>query len=623
MAAPSITLKAPELADAALADAAMSSPALDRALRLAAWVGHSRTLTANGVLRPVEAVQACDDLGIDLPGPRLRSALDVWELMRGWTTAVAAGFLELDGRHAWSAPDLPGPGGPAPDPQAVLTAWLRAATVMLDLDDEPCAVCLTALHQLQAATRPVPMEQLVEAVADELGQEVPGQPVGQECPDCGVVHDDLRDLSGFADGRGEVEDDAAGHTTDLVLGMLDFGAAAANDGVITVTQLGEMLAESVFSQHALRPDADAAAVVSAIVSLPSAVVATFAQPWLSARPTPDAARQLIAFAESAKGTERIAALAFARDLGAEAADAWRELAKRPGIGAYGRQWLAEQGELVTIDPDDDAWLTTDALCAMIDALAGTIPLYLMQAMIAQQIGDEAAPAAELVSGSGHPRAADIVALLTGRPTPVLRQGEAGNPGGQGRKARPEPIVYQLKITLRGVSKPPVWRRVLVSGSITLKELHEIIQQVMGWDNSHLHVFSAYGQEYGSPDPDLGHASDQRVRLDEVLTGNADRMRYTYDFGDDWEHDVVAEQTLTAEPGQAYPRCAAGKGACPPEDCGGVWGYARLKEILADSSHDEHEDMLDWLGLDSGEDFDPHEFSAADTDARLRSRTRSR
>ena len=116
MAAPSIALKAPELADAALADAAMSSPALDRALRLAAWVGHSRTLTANGVLRPVEAVQACDDLGIDLPGPRLRSALDVWELMRGWTTAVAAGFLELDGRHAWSAPDLPGPGGPAPDP---------------------------------------------------------------------------------------------------------------------------------------------------------------------------------------------------------------------------------------------------------------------------------------------------------------------------------------------------------------------------------------------------------------------------------------------------------------------------------------------------------------------------
>jgi hypothetical protein len=612
MAAPSITVKVRELADAA-----MSSPALARARGLAAWVGQGRTLTATGVLRPAEAVQACRDLGIDLPGPRLRSALDVSELMRAWTTAAAAGFLEFDGRHAWSAPDLPGTVGPAPDPRTVLVSWLRAAMIMLDLDDEPCAACLTTLHQLHAAPRPVAMDQLARAVANELGQEVPGQPDDRQCPACGEVHD-VWDLSGFADD--EDEDDAAGHATDLVLGLLDFGAAAADNGVVTLTHLGEMLAESVVSQHAVPADADAAALICAIADVPPAVAATFAGPWLSARPAPDAARHLIVFAESAKGGERVAALTFAKGLGADATDAWRELAERPGFGAYGRQWLAEQGEPVTIDPADEAWLTTDAMCAVIDAMAGTIPLYLMQAMIGRQIGDEAARATELVLGSGHPRAADVVALFTGGAAPVSRQVQAGNPGGRGRKTHPEPIVYQLKITLRGVSKPPVWRRVLVSASITLRELHEIIQQVMGWGNCHLHVFSTNGQEYGSPDPDLGHASDQRVRLEEVFTGDTDRVRYTYDFGDDWEHDIVAEQMLTSEPGQAYPRCVAGKGACPPEDCGGVWGYARLKAILADSSHDEHEDMLNWLGIDSGEEFDPYEFSVADTDARLRSRT---
>ncbi len=253
---------------------------------------------------------------------------------------------------------------------------------------------------------------------------------------------------------------------------------------------------------------------------------------------------------------------------------------------------------------------------MMDTLEGAIPLDLIQVLVAQRIGDEAAEAAEMVSDSGHPRAGDLVALLTGQPSaprPALICGS----GSRGREARSEPVVYQLKITLRGVSKPPVWRRVLVPADITLRKLHEVIQRVMGWHDGHLHVFTMEWQEYGSPDSELAHASDQKVRLEEVLAGQGDRLRYTYDFGDGWEHEIVAEQTLPAEPGQAYPRCLAGKGTCPPEDCGGTWGYVELKEILADSSHDQHEDMLDWLGLASGDEFDPNEFTVADADARLR------
>jgi hypothetical protein len=184
-------------------------------------------------------------------------------------------------------------------------------------------------------------------------------------------------------------------------------------------------------------------------------------------------------------------------------------------------------------------------------------------------------------------------------------------------------VYQLKITLRGVAKPLVWRRVLVSAGVTLRDLHEVIQQAMGWDDYHMHVFSTGRQEYGSPDPELGHASDGKVRLSQVLTGPGDRLRYTYDFGDDWEHDIVVEETRAAVPGETYPWCVAGKGACPPEDCGGAWGYAGLKEILADPTHEDHQDMLEWLGLDAGEDFDPKEFSVAGVNARLRPLTKAR
>jgi hypothetical protein len=603
-------------------DAAMSSPALVRARSLAVWVGQGRTLTASGVLRPTEAVEACRELGIDLPGSRLRSAADVWELMRDWETAAAAGFIQIAGRRAQAMPELLGGAGAFLGADVVLAAWLQAAAAMLGLDDEPCAVCVTVLHHLQAAAEPVDMEKLVTAITAEFAPETPGSADNRPCPACGRVHDDFFDLPDFFGDGEEGEDDPAGHATELVVGMLDFGAVAADAGVVRLTELGVLLIELVLGKQTVAPDANAAAVTSAIAGLPPTVAVSLARPWLSARRAPDAARELITYAESAQGGERIAALAFAGELGTEAADAWRELAKRQGIGAYGRQWLAEHGDSFTADPADEAWLAVDALCLMIDTLGGTIPAYLIRAMMAEQIGDEAARAAELVSGSGHPRAADIAALLTGQQALISQPVPAGKSGGREHRTRSETSVYQLKITLRGVSKPPVWRRILVPGNITLRELHEIIQRVMGWGNCHLHVFTTEWQEYGSPDPELGHANDQKIRLDQVLTGQGDRLRYTYDFGDDWEHDIVAEQTLTPEPGQAYPRCTAGKGACPPEDCGGAWGYADLKEILADSSHDQHQDMLDWLGIESGTEFDPAEFSVTEADTRSRWTTRN-
>jgi hypothetical protein len=88
------------------------------------------------------------------------------------------------------------------------------------------------------------------------------------------------------------------------------------------------------------------------------------------------------------------------------------------------------------------------------------------------------------------------------------------------------------------------------------------------------------------------------------------------FGDDWEHDVLIEDVTAPEAGTAYPRCLTGRRACPPEDCGGIWGYDYLVEILADSRHEEHKDRLEWLGLDSADQFDPAAFDAAQVSSAL-------
>jgi pRiA4b ORF-3-like protein len=177
----------------------------------------------------------------------------------------------------------------------------------------------------------------------------------------------------------------------------------------------------------------------------------------------------------------------------------------------------------------------------------------------------------------------------------------------GSAANTDERVFQIKITLKGVSKPPVWRRVLVPAGIRLDRFHETIQAVMGWLDYHMHVFSAEAGDYGSADPELGHTDERRITLARVLEEPGDRLIYTYDFGDDWDHEVVLEQEFPAEPGAVYPRCVAGKGACPPEDCGGAWGYMDLRALLADPAADGHNEMLEWLGLDNAGEFDPAAF----------------
>lgn len=185
-----------------------------------------------------------------------------------------------------------------------------------------------------------------------------------------------------------------------------------------------------------------------------------------------------------------------------------------------------------------------------------------------------------------------------------------------------PTIYRIKVAL-GESAPAIWRRIDVLDTMTLAQFHEVLQIVMGWENYHLHEFIAHGKHYGNPefeeDPKRKFYDQRVVKLKEVVTGKpGTRLRYLYDFGHCWYHDLLVEGILLADPSTAYPHCEAGERRCPPEDVGGISGYRHYLEALADSEDEEHQDMLDWRGP-----FDPELFSVDDVNAKLRKRFRSR
>lgn len=171
-------------------------------------------------------------------------------------------------------------------------------------------------------------------------------------------------------------------------------------------------------------------------------------------------------------------------------------------------------------------------------------------------------------------------------------------------------VYQLKITVADI-EPAIWRLVEVP-DCSLGELHVVIQAAMGWEHSHMHQFILNGKYYGPAGLDA--ENEDGIRLSQIFTGRKKpQLIYEYDFGDSWRHEIVLEKTLDPEPKVKYPRCVEGARACPPEDCGGAWGYADFLEAMADPKHENHRDMKEWIG---GK-FDPEKFSVYMVNKELR------
>ncbi len=183
-------------------------------------------------------------------------------------------------------------------------------------------------------------------------------------------------------------------------------------------------------------------------------------------------------------------------------------------------------------------------------------------------------------------------------------------GGQrlvGPVSRGEAAVYQMKIVLIDV-ETPIWRDFRVPASIKLSKLSDVIQIAMGWQNEHLHEFSVGEMRIGVSDPEYASVGteiidERKIRLKDVVAGEGGEFTYVYDFGDEWVHKLIVKEVLSTKEEEALPRCLAGARRCPPEDCGGPWGYAKLIEAIADPSHPDHDEMLGWVG---GK-FDPERF----------------
>lgn len=181
--------------------------------------------------------------------------------------------------------------------------------------------------------------------------------------------------------------------------------------------------------------------------------------------------------------------------------------------------------------------------------------------------------------------------------------------------RPLRQSYQLKITLNG-SKPPIWRRILVPDSIKLDVFNDAVQIAMGWTNSHLHEFFCSGRYYGEPDPDFADfkevLAEGKYRLNQLLKAEKDKLLYTYDFGDNWEHTIILEKILPFNPATNLPCCVKAVGACPLEDVGGIYGHYDFMEGYNDPSHPEHEHYREWIG----DEFDPFAYDIKEVNALL-------
>jgi hypothetical protein len=181
------------------------------------------------------------------------------------------------------------------------------------------------------------------------------------------------------------------------------------------------------------------------------------------------------------------------------------------------------------------------------------------------------------------------------------------------------MTFQFKIQLKDINDPTVWRRVLVPADFTFMQFHTVIQVSFGWLDSHMFQFSPKG--WGSspqiqmPDDEddsfspFGKKVDsldcEDVILSDIFTIEKQKYSYIYDFGDDWNHQIILEKILDEK--VLHPICIKASGACPPEDCGGPWAYVNIKNALTDKKHPEHKDMKEWLGLSPRERFDAEEY----------------
>jgi len=531
----------------AAARAARACPAFDEARRLATWLGSGRPVTPKGVLRPADVPDAARVLGAMVPS-RFRGAADLPWLHEPWGLAVDCGFVVV-GRIARTGEAL-AEWVASPD-EELLGLWWRGFRAKIEEWDEPDNLWsgvptapVMALRLLAAEPGGLRVEEFADRVRDVL----------RGADD--VVSTPFWELAG---GRDQPE--------DLIVALLTrFGVVASTGGKVGLSTLGGWALDQVagLTPPIVTAEMTVAEVLAAVERLDEALAWRRAGRWLGARAPITAARDLLTAAESASPMHRMAALSLAAGLDDSALPAWREAAESPRVGPAARAFLAREFDEQEPTAQDNLWRAVDESVALLDEedAAGVLP-----DIWDSLPGDDAEAKIISVEQAGHPDAGRLIEQVR-RYAPLAA-------------TRPAPPVYQLKISLMYM-RPPVWRRVEVSGDTPLGGLHLVIQAAMGWDGDHLHQFTVNRRDFSDPMYELGDMDEWLVDLVGVLPRPGLTARYLYDFGDSWWHTVEVEKIHDAETDVTYPRCVAGKGTRPGEDGGEPepFDIERIKHRLA-------------------------------------------
>jgi hypothetical protein len=521
-----------------------------QAVALAAWVGpEGKALTRAGVLRKPAVPAACAAIGIRAP-ERFRSAADVPGLHRPWTAALALGVLAIDHDRATAGLELDGWAGEADS----TGRWLDALRAVCDditggVPDDSLGLLVLAQALLRSLSAGIGLSSrevidAAQAIADERG--------------LGIMQ--VHVLGGMsALSRGFLADQV-----ESLLGLLaEFGAVTAGKKP-AVTPLGAWAMERLDADlpRAVGPGAEAAEAITAVAMAAAADRWHIAQGWLGARKPANAVQELLEAADLLPAWLRDAAATMAAMTGEDGLPGWHAVARNavawPNSARLARAKLYDWGQGPDLSPEDRGWLAAEAAAAALLARG--------EAWAEGQGPDEAvcrlweaAGGGPLDTGAllaaaratGHPEA-EVVAVA------VAALAESG-------AALTAAQAVDLKVTLWR-SSPSLWRTVRMPLAATLGDLHRAIQVLFGWDGDHLHAFTVVGLRYSDPLFDLEETADEEaVRLRDAFPATARKpVRYEYDFGAGWVHEVTRTGSSRVASGEAVPRCLSFSGDNPVE-----------------------------------------------------------
>jgi hypothetical protein len=529
---------------------AEESAIIRQAVALAAWVGpEGKALTGVGVLRKPAVPTACTAIGIRVP-ERFRSAADVPGLHRPWTAAIALGVLAVARDRAVAGPELdgwPGEGDSA-------GRWLDALRAVCDditggAADASLGLLVLALALLRSLSAGIGLSfreviDTAQAIADERG--------------LGIMQ--VHVIGGMsALSRGFLAD-----PVESLLGLLaEFGAVTAGREP-AVTPLGAWAMERLDADlpRAVGPGAEAAEAITAVAMAAAADRWHIAQGWLGGRKPADAVRELLEAADPLPAWLRDAAATMGAMTGEDGLPGWHAIARNaaawPNSARLARAQLYDWGQGPESSPDDRGWLGVEAAAAALLARGEAWPegqgpdealCRLWEAAGGGPLDIGALLAA--VGASGHPEAEAVAVAVA-----ALAESGATLTAAQ---------AVDLKVTLSRTS-PSLWRTVRMPLAATIGDLHGAIQVLFGWDGDHLHAFTVAGARYSDLCFDLeGTADEEAIRLRDAFPAGARKpVRYEYDFGADWVHEVTRTGSSRIAPGEVVPRCLSFRGDNPVE-----------------------------------------------------------